>query len=169
MVRNIASQRDIFFRYALSVGRFIYIQCRFHIADHTAHIDRDSGFGNDTARCFIYQNLLVTSRIHVRQNADFHIIRKSKRLNALFQNRNNILVLTLDANDRLISADQAASHFKASNDVIRIKLHQLLVHPQQRFALGTVEQNIIRFGRQLNMCRESGAACTDNPRILDHL
>ena len=37
MVRNIAGQRDVLFRHTLSVGRFINIQCRFHIADYTAH------------------------------------------------------------------------------------------------------------------------------------
>ena len=79
-----------------------------------------------------------------------------------FQNLNDIMVFALDADDRLLCADQLSGCLEPLNDLVGIHGHQLLIHPEQRFALRAVHEDVFGLAVQLGMGWESRTASADN-------
>ena len=84
------------------------------------------------------EHLLVASWIHIRQLLHLDKICQPEGLDALAQKRDDFVVLFLDADDRVLRVHSAPGHLKSLDDLVRIERHELLVHAQQRFALGAV-------------------------------
>ena len=84
------------------------------------------------------EHLLVASWIHIRQLLHLDKICQPEGLDALTQKRDDFVVFFLNADDRVLRVHSAPGHLKSLDDLVRIERHELLVHAQQRFALGAV-------------------------------
>jgi hypothetical protein len=89
--------------------------------------------------------------------------RKFAGCDPLPQDRDDIAVFFLDADDSMLYVKLFCYGIEPVQDTIRIYGQQLLVYPQQRFTFSRIHDQVFRFTGNLSMCRESGTAGTDNP------
>ena len=160
--RNRAGDGESPGRNRFACGGPRHVDQRLRIVHHRADINGNPAGRNPPPRRQPQSDDFIAGRIDVPQNLDPHV-RRQQRL----QRRNRLAVLGLEGDDSFLGPRCLHRQFQPAHQQLRTFHRQLLVRPQHRFALGAVDQENLRFRRQLDMRRKSGATGADDSGRLD--
>lgn len=102
-------------------------------------------FSTFLGRAGIYlEDLYIMPRIYIGQQLHLCLLRKPQRVYPALQQLYHFSVLLLYADDSFFCLYKPPCFHQSFDDLVGINSHQLLVYPEQRFALSSVQQYVFR-------------------------
>jgi hypothetical protein len=138
------------------------IACCFNIHHNGSDGKRNPAGRNDSAERFINQDKFVASGVRIVQRSDLHIADQLRveRFDSMF-------VFPLNTNNSRFRSCELHSNCQTVDELFGAVLDQFFIFMQERFTLGSVDDNGICFAGEFNMGRKSRSAGSNNTRFCN--
>ena len=163
-MRNLAAHSHIL----ADDGRSLYgsadvDQC-CHIADHTAHIERQLSAGNHAPCDLEDDGFFVPGGIIAVHQVQRDIVSAAERL---FQCMYSVVIMRLGGDDTACCDCGFHGQRHAVHDALCLALHQQLIHAQQRLTFSAIGDYILSLTVELDVSGKTRAARTDDTGSAD--